>query len=116
MKRDDDLIRQIMLDLEALPAGEMMESTPYTADGHGEQSIFEHFTLMDEAGLIVVHSHVRGGLTIERLTMAGHDYLANIREPKRWQKVKAVAGGLGLKVIAKVAADLATKQALSLID
>ncbi|MEM8738093.1 MAG: DUF2513 domain-containing protein [Planctomycetota bacterium] len=116
MKLDDDLLREILLRIEATPAGELLESREIEALGHSEPSIFEHITLLEEAGYLVLHAHVRGGYTIERLTMDGHTYLSNIREPKRWNKVKAAAGGLGLAILAKVAAEIATRQAMDAIE
>lgn len=116
MKLDVDLLRDILLRVEQTPAGELLESHEIGVDGHTEASVFEHITLLEEAGYLILHAHVRGGYTIDRLTMEGHTYLANIREPKRWRKVKTVAGGLGLSILAKVAAEIATRQAMDHIE
>ena len=119
MKRNDDLIRDILLALEAQPAGELLDSNDLNFDGHSSSEIHEHCTLLEEAGFITVFAHVRGGYTLERLTMAGHDYLANIREPTRWGRIKsaaAAAGGAGFETFAFIAKRLATQEMGDALD
>jgi len=86
MKRDIDLLRNILLDAESnghlgLPG----EHTP--------EEIAEHVQQLLEAGLVegqVVRNKVGIliGSAIIRLTAAGHDFLDATRNPSLWTKTK----------------------------
>jgi hypothetical protein len=89
MKRDMDLIREILLLAES--DGDHKTTNDYT-----EEQIAYHVQLLIDAGLIegkVISQNRDGrqipsGYFITRLTMAGHDFLDASRENKVWEKAK----------------------------
>ena len=52
MKRDMDLIRRLMLDIEAQPAGAQISGTPLKREGDNEAIVAEHLVLLIEQQLI----------------------------------------------------------------
>ena len=90
MKRDDDLIRRLLLDYEndedwlLLVPGDTSSASAEERREHGNVLI-----MMDEGLLAPV------GRGTMRLTAQGHDYLAAIRDEGVWKKTKDVATGVG---------------------
>jgi hypothetical protein len=96
MKRNMDLIRQILLAVEANASGYM--PCELNIDGFSEEEIAYHTCLLKEAELIDgVESESRGGREIApiRLTWAGHEFLDASREPTRWKEAKEAIGKIG---------------------
>ena len=90
MTRDWDLIRQILLTVEAAQAHERI------SDNDIEGCTPEHFhhnaILLTEAGF--VHAMILANLEttlIESLTWEGHEFLDSIRDEATWDKIKTVA-------------------------
>lgn len=90
MKRDMEIIRQILLNVED-------DKYPYGArvhlDGISDQICAYHVALMQYAGLVEAevintdaHPHVAA--MIHRLTSAGHDFCDGIRQDTIWNKAK----------------------------
>jgi len=102
MKRNLDLIRDLLLKLESLPT-EMGAVYSYEAsdpllsiEGHSEHEIYYHLDLLRERGLIESPgSQPMLGITFERLTWEGHDYLDAVRDPEIWKKTKQGAEAAG---------------------
>lgn len=117
MKRDPDLIRAILLDLEqhASPAPRMLE---FQRDSGAEETRARHVFLAEDAGLLTHASdspeHNSGYLFPSiRLTNAGYDFLDVIRTESGWRRLKkraAAAGGLGLQFLMAVAAAVVAEQ------
>ena len=90
MKRDDDLIRELLLKYEAVDdwllvlPGQSVSSTPE------KRREFGHILLMGDEGLI---AEVSDGTF--RLTSMGHDYLEAIRSEGIWNDTKAVVAKTG---------------------
>lgn len=94
MKRDWNLIRLLLLEIESRVAPEALKQ--YT-----EEQVLYHCELLEESGLIL-GKLVRGGkgqvvgASIQRLTWKGHDLLDSIRDEGVWARVqsmtKAAAG------------------------
>jgi hypothetical protein len=104
MKRDMDLIRQILLRVEE---GERTVAT----EDYTEDQILYHCELAIEAGLLEgrVIRGAQGGVAaarIRKLTWAGHEFLDAARDQKIWNQAKrkvVEAGGSwtmeGLKLV-----------------
>src|SRR5580692_2616536 len=95
MKRNLDLIRGLLLKLESMPSelGDVFSLTaanPAVAiEGYSEQEIYYHLDLLRGKGLILCPgSQPMLGITFERLTWDGHDYLDAIRDAEIWRKTK----------------------------
>ena len=116
MKRDLDLLREMMLKIESLNGSEH------------QICIEDFFDICDDARTISLHMELlldekfieilKGSeywddyyqalnFSITRLTMAGYDYLDAVRNPSVWKKTKeaitAKAGSAPLVVIEKIA-------------
>ena len=85
MKRDMDMVRSLLLKIEAEESGE----TYYTDD----QDECYHLQIMIDGGLIngwVRDDGVDGfSAEIDRMTWKGHEFLEAIRNEGVWEKVKA---------------------------
>lgn len=86
MKRDMDLLRSILFQVEAMP--------PYTQneiliEGHSNEEVCEHIRLAYESGLIeaIVHKTMPVAV-VKRLTPAGHDFLESVRSEAAWKRAK----------------------------
>ena len=88
MKRDMDLVRAILLALEADTSGQglKIEIPDYT-----QQQIDYHAELMAEAGLIeisVTETLKYKVIRVKRLTWAGHEFLDAARQNHIWNLAK----------------------------
>jgi len=106
MKRDPDLIRDLMIKLEAADGAEalIVPALP----GYSQHQVDHHFRLLAEAGLTAAaytSRDTRRWIGI-RLTWAGHDYLDRIRDPAIWRHTKAAmtkAGSWSLETMGAIA-------------
>ena len=109
MKRDDDLIRDLLFEAEASKQPYLlavMTLSPLDA----ELKRHMHATWLCDAGFF---QEVNKG--VFRITNQGHDYLAAIRDDGIWKKTKdaaATAGGVGLGIMKDIAVGY-VKQELS---
>src|ERR1043165_1581927 len=99
MNRDLNLIRSILLDIEASPPGEPIRGFQY--DGREDAEILEHVQLLFDAGFI--HGKVRKGhvgqlnaCVVHRMTWAGQEFLAKAKNDTIWKKVLAQAEEKGM--------------------
>jgi hypothetical protein len=116
MKRDLDLIRDILVDVENWnnPQPIFLEGMSYA--GKNKQEIGYQIDLLNDAGYIDAPIIKGGqGVTYEtaailRMTMAGHEYLDSVRSPEVWTKTKKslekVGGGAALDVIKDIASKI----------
>lgn len=89
MKRDFDLIRRIMIDVESIPAREQKQNFSY--DGYDSPTINQHIALLIEAGLIkgsIHETNVKRTVLVDDLTWAGHDFLNATKDETLWTKAK----------------------------
>ena len=110
MQRDLDLIREILLTVEASgPSDYIYEH--HIAD-HEHNIVCAHMELLIEGGYAVGnpdHDAAGGyvGAYIARLTMEGHDYLDSVRDPQIYRETKSrlekVGGAASLAVVKEVA-------------
>jgi len=104
MTRDMDLIRNIMLDVEAAPVGQEINGN-LEYDGKDQFEIADHVLQLKEQGLIeglIVRDgrNVPRGYVIWRLTPAGHDFLDSARNATFWNKAmtELKKQGIGLTI------------------
>ncbi len=96
MKRDMDLIRKILFEIEKWPlngGGSNLEIQEYSTE-----EVTYHVMLLVEAGLIKAYdvSSMSGPAFIpERLTWQGHEFLDAARDDNRWNKAKDAMGKAG---------------------
>lgn len=102
MKRDMDLIRELMLRLEALPVtpGGLVHVVPDSREvqieGYDPDQIGYHLLLINSAGFITRSTKpARSGIYFCRLSWAGHDFLDSVRSPDVWDRTKQAASAAG---------------------
>lgn len=87
MKRDMDLIRQLLLAIE--DADGLFTTKGWRDSEYTREQLREHMALLDDAGLIVNVTHTRGSSMCTRLSWDGHEFLDAARSDTIWQKAKA---------------------------
>lgn len=124
MRRNDDLIRLLLLDLEF--ANDYVNDS-HAVPGYTRDQIAYHLALIVKAGYAEGPQPrysstgndpaIPIGVLMTRLTPAGHDFIATLRDDTVWAKVKErlakVGGSASLEAIGQVGAAV-TKQLLGL--
>lgn len=98
MRRDDDLIRKLMLDFEA-DDDPLLVHVPALGGDDEDERVYFHLKLLADTGFLE-ESGKGGG--IFRMTSAGHDFCAAIRDDTIWRKTKdasASVAGVSLGVM-----------------
>jgi hypothetical protein len=113
MKRDLDLVREVLLQLEAQDhVGEIAGRTP--------QEVAYHVSLLEGAGLVTQELYTNMYLNDSlldgiRITWSGHEFLDASRSKPTWEKAKQIViqktGVLSFELVKTVLVQLA-KQAL----
>lgn len=89
MKRDWDLMRQILFEVEKWPFTGGFDTI--TIPNHSEPEISYHVSLLADAGLIEaidVSSHDGVAWRPKHLTYAGHEFLDAARQDTTWNSAK----------------------------
>jgi uncharacterized protein DUF2513 len=101
VKRDMDLVRAILLAVEARPTNstEVSVSVP----GRDDREVGEHLQLMEDAGLVEGVYISSGSAGCNRLTWHGYEFLESARNETVWKKAKDITvkktGGLAMTAI-----------------
>jgi hypothetical protein len=99
MKRDLDLVRQLMLQIEALPAAPPVQ---YRMSEIEDAVLLAHLEMLIEAGLVngrISRSQGTRGdvISVSGLTWQGHEWIEMVRSQSLWNEVKsAVLDGGGV--------------------
>ena len=94
MKRDWELIRLILLEIEKLPANGYL--FPQHIKGFPVEVVSYHFKILKEAGLIEAECNP---LCIAKsLTWEGHEFLDRIRQNTVWNKIGEMAVNSGISL------------------
>lgn len=95
MQRDMDLVRTILLTLEAHESAFVVTDS-LVITGYHTDLVIDHIVLMAEAGLVgVIAPATHGDDEQIRITWAGHEFLANARDDATWRKARSIAGKVG---------------------
>ncbi|WP_250537426.1 DUF2513 domain-containing protein [Caballeronia sp. AZ10_KS36] len=120
-----DLIRELMLKLEALPIppiGYRMirpDDPEMRVEGYTVAQIAYHVSLIEQAklinadGLDVLGMAIGPGTAFRNVSWAGHDFIESVRDPEVWAKTKAgalSAGGFTVQLLADLAKGFIRKQ------
>lgn len=120
MKRDLDLIRELLLRLEATnlqisePMPQFVMPQTLTEPGEDLDNITYHLHLLCDARF--VEPYLLAGnrfIGVTRLTWAGCDFLDSVRDEKIWRRTKegaAKAGGFTVELLVDLAKGLLKKQ------
>lgn len=103
MKLDKELVREILLAIEA--SNQPIIVSPLFLRGHSTEEVGYHVMLLNEAGLLQGRNSggsLRFEWVPERLTYKGHEFLDTVRDPEVWRRTKEGAeraGSAGLGVL-----------------
>src|SRR5687768_9431326 len=89
MKRDMDLVRAILLQVEDMPYDR--DGTPIGVEGYSAEEVEYHLMLLGQAGLIEMDliTFDGGALRAPRaLTWTGHEFLDAARNNTTWNRAK----------------------------
>jgi hypothetical protein len=95
MKRDMDLVRKILLEIERQPFTH--GKITLEIEGYSREEISYHVLLLSEANLIEAEVSARASAEYKpiRLTWQGHEFLESVRDEARWNKLKDIMGRVG---------------------
>ena len=97
MKRDMDLIRDILLHVEedeTLTGSRFKTFDSKDFAGHSDDEITYHVDLLFEAGLVDGSPNLHPLPAISKLTWQGHEFIAATKDPQIWASVKERLRGL----------------------
>jgi len=109
MKRDMDLVRDLLLKIEE--SSKPTSSALLIQDANDEEKdrIIEHLRLMIDFGLFtaITSAPLSGRWRCQemKLTWEGHEFVDTLRDPTVWQKTKGIAskaGGVGFKALLEI--------------
>ncbi len=116
MKRDMDLVRKILLEVDSWNDLEPKTVSIYGADdlalNREIERPYDNGFLEGIAGNKSLHSHYKP-IIVTDLSMKGHDFLDSIRDPDVWDKTKREAeavGGFTLDLLKDLAKGLIKKK------
>lgn len=115
MKRDMELIRQILLAAEDHDEAHVY-SFPATVKASALQ-IQDHLRILRDAGFLAHEKTLAGGRLGWRLTWAGHEFIDEIRDPEIWRKTKEGADKVGswsIKLLGELASGFVRAKAIEL--
>lgn len=119
MRRDMDLIRDLMLKLEGLVLhpGAIVHFKADDDDiqmpGYTSDEIQYHLRLLVEASFIEPGKGTMQGFMFRSITWAGHDFVDSVRSPEVWAKTKKgaeAAGGFTVDLLKDLAKGFVKKQ------
>lgn len=117
MKRDMELVRQILLAIERSPDPDLRFVLDIAGTDH--KTSHAHYLLLMQAGLVHAidrSSHGDDYISVS-LTWHGHDLLDAIRDEERWQEISALASRIGYcsaDMLVELARGLALEKAAEL--
>jgi len=100
MKRDKDLVREILLQVEAYP--HPMGWVELNVSGHSAEEIARHVELLDEAGFVEADDLTDTSgydWRAKQLTYEGHEFLDTVRDGEVWRLTKETAKETGVASI-----------------
>lgn len=105
MKRDWELVRKILTQIEELDSSEI-NLKPSALEGYMSGVVSYHISLLKDAGLIEANClrPISGELqcVATSLTWDGHEFLDKIRSDTTWGKIKGLAKTKGLDLSIEV--------------
>lgn len=102
MKRDMDLVRKILLEIEKNCVSTAI--TNLYIDGYDMETVAYHCKILYEAGLIFNYKPFYAdnrlySFSVGSLTWDGHDYLDKVRDNTIWEKTKNTITQKGLPLV-----------------
>jgi hypothetical protein len=116
MKRDKDLIKDMMILVEENESGAIF-ITPESLPAHNisKEILVNHGKILMEAGLLT-GSLRKDGIVVTGITWQGYEFLDNSRNSKIWNATKKAAGDLSWGVFFNTLTAVATDYAKRLLE
>lgn len=92
MKRDLDLCRQLLADIEGHGPDCAVTALRPGVSGEAEETVRYHVRLLIDAGMVKEVDRPTGGVPCVRLTNTGHEMLELAHSEARWREAKWVVG------------------------
>jgi hypothetical protein len=117
MKRDMDLVRKILLVLEAHEEGNAPAN--FSIEGYSDEVVYHHCYLMKQANLLEADDVTDMSSTSPvavplSMTWEGHDFLDAARDNSRWnkalEKVRSIGGNVTFGVLKALLVSMAKSQ------
>jgi hypothetical protein len=93
MKRNWDLIREILVAAEAKPVGQLLFNSEL--QGHDSLDVAAHIAMLHDAGFVTATMNRSAMMTLDasinEITFDGYDLLDTLRSESTWAKIKATA-------------------------
>lgn len=113
MKRNMDLVRELLLRLEELhvPAGSAFvlefDKPPLNVEGETLDDVAYAVRMLEDAGFLdLTRTQPALGVCLRGLTWRGHDFIDSVRDPEIWRKTKEgaeAAGGFTIELLSELA-------------
>ena len=120
MQRNMDLVRDLLIRLEALHLGVgeaqmlMVSGPPLVLAGEDANEVFYNMRPLANAGFLdLTDGQPALGFGIKGLTWQGHDFLDSVRDPEIWRRTKEgaqKAGGFTVELLGDLAKGLIKTQ------
>lgn len=114
MRRDMDLVREILLEVESWPDANSWRTV--VVPGRDTASVSWHIRIMHDAGLLNADAAIEEEVQVIRLTWDGHEFLDNARDEQRWETAKRTvsekAGAVSFDVLKALLIQLAREAVL----
>ena len=124
MKRDMELVRRLMLAIEAQPAGARVTGADLLVDGDDDTTVAEHLHMLIDHGFLkgtpdraIAHRKSPLRVHIHGITWKGHEFLDAVRDDTIWNKTKDKVASVGGSATVEIVTQVATgfiKQMLGL--
>jgi hypothetical protein len=106
MKRDLDLVRELLLDIEKNAKGVRADWT-FSGEEHDPSLVLYHVRLLFDAGFVEGQFiEDAEAYWVDRITWQGHEFIDAVRDAGVWKKTKEAGlkvGGFGLEFAVGVA-------------
>ena len=109
MRRDMNLIRELLLKFEDLDTRPQLLAFPYgepQVEGYTDDQVYMHIRMLVEAGLVSVGDGggfaMDGRFLFQGLHWNGHEFIPSIRDQEVWAKTKAALKAGGSETISAV--------------
>jgi hypothetical protein len=119
MTRDMDLIRTILLKVEADPrfngSFHSVRAATLGITDHTDAEVIYHLVMLVDAGFLIGNTRLAslGDIVVSKLTWQGHEFLDSVRDPAIWAKTKngaTAAGGFTVDLLKDLAKGFLKKQ------
>lgn len=120
MKRDLDLIRNLLLAIEEAPSGLYLQPDDFLPVCDDLDKIVFHLELLDDAGFIEsidASTTLCDSIVVKRMTFAGCDYLDAVRNKAIWERIREklvpFGGQVSLEIVKELGISLVKQQLMS---